>query len=54
MLNDIRVALFVRVPADLKEKMANAAWMERVSVSRYVEDAIKEKLRRYEEMAEAG
>jgi predicted HicB family RNase H-like nuclease len=48
--DDTRIPLFVRVPADLKDEAGEAAYQERMSVSRYVEEAIRDRLRRRREV----
>jgi predicted HicB family RNase H-like nuclease len=55
MPDENRIPLFVRVPATLKDRTSDAAWRQRLSVSRFVEEAIRDRLRRVEEEpAEAG
>lgn len=53
MPDENRVPLFVRVLPSVKDEAAEAAWRERVSVSRYVEEAIRERVRRGKEPAAA-
>ena len=48
MPEDNRIPLFVRIPPTLKDRAAEAAWQARMSVSRYVEEAIRDRLRERE------
>ena len=45
MRDENRIPLFVRVPPSLKDEAAEAAKTAKVSVSRYVEAAIRDRLR---------
>jgi hypothetical protein len=42
---DNRVPLFMRILPDLKVKAAEAAWREHVSLARFVEEAVRDRLR---------
>ena len=46
MSDETRIPLFVRVPASLKDAVTDAAWSERLSVSRFTEEALRDRLRR--------
>ncbi len=55
MSDDVRVPLFLRVLPDLKADVTDAAWTARMSVSRYCEEALREKLTREKDrMTEAA
>lgn len=54
MPDDARIPLFIRVPPQLKEVATMAAWRRKMSVSRFAEVALREKIEREEIEAEVA
>ena len=46
-----RIPLFVRMPPCLKDQAAEAAWRDRMSLARFVEEAVRDRLRKLEARA---
>lgn len=45
MADERRTPIFIRVPPGLKEEVAEAAWLARISVSHFAENALRDKLK---------
>lgn len=48
MPDENRIPLFLRVPPSLKSELADMAWRARVSMSQYVEEAVRDRIRKEE------
>ena len=51
MRDEARIPLYIRVLPSVKNEMAEAAHQRRVSVARYVEEAVQDRLRREKEVS---
>lgn len=53
MADENRVPLFIRIPPGLKDEATQAAWMTKVSLSRFAESAIRDKIKQLKEPLDA-